>query len=392
MNKSNKMIKNIFLIFICTFTLISCSNSEEANKPLLNKNSPIENIFFSEMYVGENVNDAILEIGTSSISSVDLRGYKVNFYDRKNLTYSYQFNNETINKSNLIVFANLDASYDDDSSIIIDLPNNYIAGMYYVELVDTDGLIIDSLGTKGFDITYLDSGSLVRLNEANISTHGFDKLNFIKVHDSKKKYLGNLDAPLTKEEILNGPSLDIKRYQKNEFAKGDTPLGGYAEVSVSSLGDGDTTYFNYPDCGLVKGRYSTRYLMIDTPEISHGPNSKIQEEPWGQKAKKFNNDKLKNASSILIQSNLGSSLKETYNRLLGYVWYTNDPNKSITSYRLLNFELVKEGLAEFSLHERYDTMKSNDVSYFDYLDYVNEIARRNKIKIHGEIDPNFNYE
>lgn len=132
--------------------------------------------------------------------------------------------------------------------------------------------------------------------------------------------------------------------------------------------------------------------MIDTPEISHGPNSKIQEEPWGQEAKKFNNDKLKNASSILIQSNLGSSLKETYNRLLGYVWYTNDPNKSITSYRLLNFQLVKEGLAEFSLHERHDTMKSNDVSYFDYLDYVNEIARRNKIKIHGEIDPNFNYE
>ena len=82
-------------------------------------------------------------------------------------------------------------------------------------------------------------------------------------------------------------------------------------------------------------------------------------------------------------------LNETYGRLLGYVWYTVDPNKSLESYRLLNFELTKAGLCEFSQYDTYVTMHFNDIYYYNYLEFVYQIAKRDKIKIHGEVDPDY---
>ena len=37
-------------------------------------------------------------------------------------------------------------------------------------------------------------------------------------------------------------------------------------------------------------------------------------------------------------------------------------------------------------------MLSNEVLYYHYFDIANEIAASKGIKIHGEIDPNYNYK
>lgn len=399
--KIRRQIKNILLLNICFLTLVGCASSEggknppsqnegeDNNPPFESPNSEVTNIFFSELYVGESVNDAILEIGTTSKEPISLRGYKVNFYGGKNLAYSYTFEDEIISKDKLVLFVNLESEFIDETSTIIKLEDNYVCGRYYVELLDRNDKYIDKMGMKGFNLEYIDEGSLVRLKEYQIATHEYEKLNFIKVRLGVKDYLGNLEAPLTLETLLTGPRLDESTYGDLLFANGSDAMGGYTEVTVSSLGDGDTTYFNYSESSGHPGRYSTRYLLIDTPEVDHGPNSNIKEEPRGNAAKKFNNDILKKATSIIVQSNASYALNETYGRLLGYVWYTVDPNKSLESYRLLNFELTKAGLCEFSQYDTYVTMHSNDIYYYNYLEYVYQIAKRDKIKIHGEVDPDY---
>ena len=86
--KIRSQIKNILLLNICFLTLVGCASSEggknppsqnegeDNNPPVESPNSEVTNVFFSELYVGESVNDAILEIGTTSKEPISLRGYK----------------------------------------------------------------------------------------------------------------------------------------------------------------------------------------------------------------------------------------------------------------------------------------------------------------------------
>ena len=82
----------------------------------------------------------------------------------------------------------------------------------------------------------------------------------------------------------------------------------------------------------------------------------------GTTAKEYNNTVLTNAKHYLIQTSLSSSIRETYGRFLGYVWYTYEVNPLPEDYVLLNFEMVKEAYA-FQLWMNTDLNK-DIMSYY----------------------------
>jgi len=109
------------------------------------------------------------------------------------------------------------------------------------------------------------------------------------------------------------------------------------EVTVRSYIDGDTTHFNVPHDVSDNGVLKARYLCVNTPEST----GKIEE--WGKKASNFTKEKLKSASSIIIESNDGKwNADSTGGRYLVWVWYKPADGND---YRCLNLELIQNGLS-----------------------------------------------
>lgn len=371
----------LILILASGMLLLSACSTNNVNDDETTTPSNIDNIFISELFVGSSLEDGVLELGSTSENEISLHGFTVNFYNSKGVEKFYTFKDEIISKNKLVIFkTNENVYYQDNINTVINLDADVIYGRNYIELLDKENKLIDCVGYKKINVSYLNNHSMVRLKEKQVSNHKFDNLNFIKIKAENKNYLGNLNAPLTQEEIISGPRLSKEVYGNQKYSENDKPYGGYANVTISSYVDGDTTYFKFPSSANVgTGTQKVRYLLIDTPEIDHGSGA----EPYGDAAKKFTDDKLKKATSVIVQSNKDFALRENYNRLLGYVWYTTDSSKDLSTYRLLNFELVFNGLAKFSTYNEYETMYYQDVLYFNYFEYGYETAVDKKINIYS---------
>ena len=119
------------------------------------------------------------------------------------------------------------------------------------------------------------------------------------------------------------------------------------EVTVKSFVDGDTTHFFVPEDVVEGGVLKARYIAINTPEST----GKIEE--YGKAASNFTKGILKNASSIIIESDDGKwNVDSTGGRYLVWVWYRNSESED---YRNLNVEILQNGLAiaSSSANNRY---------------------------------------
>lgn len=141
----------------------------------------------------------------------------------------------------------------------------------------------------------------------------------------------------------------------------------YAEVSVHLYVDGDTTHFvpkgETPENWVKteKNILKARYNSCDTPEST----GKV--EPWGETAKKFTRKALSTAKSIIIQSDSATwNTDSTGDRYLVWVWYQPEEG---ADYRLLNLELIQEGLAKlksassYSLYETFNKANMQAIVY-----------------------------
>ncbi len=109
------------------------------------------------------------------------------------------------------------------------------------------------------------------------------------------------------------------------------------EVTVKTFIDGDTTHFNFPGNQFENGVIKARYLAINTPEST----GKIEE--WGKKASNFTKEKLKDAVSIIIESDNDKwNADSTGGRYLVWVWYKTSES---SDYKNLNVEILQNGLA-----------------------------------------------
>lgn len=148
------------------------------------------------------------------------------------------------------------------------------------------------------------------------------------------------------------------------------------EVTVNSYIDGDTTHFKVPTSISDNGILKARYLCVNTPEST----GKIEE--WGKKASNFTKEKLKSATSIIVESNDGKwNVDSTGGRHLVWVWYKTAESED---YRCLNLELIQNGLSIScgTVAERYGDVASSAFQQ----------AKAQKLHVFsGEQDPDFFY-
>ena len=148
------------------------------------------------------------------------------------------------------------------------------------------------------------------------------------------------------------------------------------EVTVRSYIDGDTTHFyttpGFNDQDILKARY----LSVNTPE------STGQIEEWGKAASNFTKNALKNAESIVVETDGADwEVDSTGERYLVWVWYRPAGE---SDYRNLNLELLQNGLAVGS--------KASSTRYGETC--TKAIYQASQLKLHifsNEQDPDFYY-
>lgn len=148
------------------------------------------------------------------------------------------------------------------------------------------------------------------------------------------------------------------------------------EVTVKTHIDGDTVHFNVSHSTVSNGVLKARFLGVNTPEST----GKIEE--WGKTASNFTRERLKNATSIYIESDSSKwEADSTGSRYLAWIWYRTSDD---ADYRLLNLELLQEGLA-------WPSNIGGHV-YTEYLEKANKQAQEKELKIYSkEKDPDFYY-
>ncbi len=146
------------------------------------------------------------------------------------------------------------------------------------------------------------------------------------------------------------------------------------EVTVKNFVDGDTVHFNVPVEVMPEGIFKARFLGINTPEST----GKI--EQYGKAASAFTKGRLKDAVSIIIESDTATwNADSTGNRYLVWVWYKT---ADMSDYRNLNVEILQNGLAIAS--------NSNNNIYGSICMSAIDQARRQKLNVYSGVkDPDF---
>lgn len=155
----------------------------------------------------------------------------------------------------------------------------------------------------------------------------------------------------------------------------------YQEVTVKTYIDGDTTHFDLKTPINGKNVLKGRYLAINTPEST----GKI--EDYGKKASNFTEEKLKSATSIIVESDTESwNYDSTGDRMLVWVWYK--PANS-TKYRNLNVEILQNGLAIASstANNSYGSIASKALSQAKALKYNVHSGKPDPDTYHGTAKP-----
>ncbi len=145
------------------------------------------------------------------------------------------------------------------------------------------------------------------------------------------------DAPTTSESGTELPEwVDYAAGLKLNMTSSTAKITISADKVKQHI-DGDTTHFHVPEGYGKNGILKARYLAVNTPE------STGTIEKWGKKASQFTEEKLKNAVSIVIESDTASwNLDSTGDRFLVWVWYKTSADGE---YINLNLQLLQEGLA-----------------------------------------------
>lgn len=173
---------------------------------------------------------------------------------------------------------------------------------------------------------------------------------------------------LNKNEEETDDGFEMPTLPDLDFENMDFFEDGYEVVEFRSISDGDTAKF------VVGGMPTAcRFLAIDTPEVNSSTNGM---EPWAMAAKEYTLNALQNADTIILELDEESDIFDDYDRLLAWVWVDGE---------LLNYKLVEEGLA-------YVKYLYGDYKYTTTFIRLESSIQKQKIKVWGEDDPNFDYE
>ena len=396
-------MKKRIVFLSCAFVCILTGCVPEANPSSSGINKPAfygkSDILFTEFITGSSPSNRALEISNLSDKDVSLDGYSVNIYRRMETTpkYKISLNGKQIKAKSSFVIASSDSKDLYTSKADLVTADLVVDGTWPVALVK-DNKIVDMLGQIGYQTEYGKQKDLVRKDDYLENKESFDSYEWIAYQTDDVSRLGNYYDSISDVELLWGPKLTEEMaslpfiYEKKGTYVGG---GGFIEVDLAYCGDGDTTNFYFPSSLREYGigsRESTRYLKINTPETQHG--TEIDAQPWGYKAQEYNNSILNSAKHYIVQTERDSSFRETYDRMLLYVWYSNESNPQLSDYKCLNFEMVEVGLARCYFYDENaynNPLLYKGISYTNFFLNAEAHAKKLGLKIHGEIDPDFNY-
>ncbi len=351
-------------------------------------------LIFTEFFKGDLSSDRAVEISNIGNDSIDLNKYSIVIYKSGSFDSKYEIKlSGTLEAKKSYVVAYVSAN--DEIKKVANQLDDQFPNIGYYPMVITDGTYIyDTLGTLGFSVNWCDNVDLVRKNEYMVGKNNFEPYDWIGYANTDYSRLGVLECPLSEEEILKGPRIASPFTEYSFFKEGSTTLGGggFIDVTINSLVDGDTTKFNYPsevnNAGFRNGT-SVRYQNIDTPEIDHGGASPA--DPWGDAAKDYTGSLLTKAKRIRLQSLPNVSITETFGRLLLYVWASNETSGD-DSFYMVNYDIVLNGYSKVAFAgDTSGKMLYKGISYYQFLIDANNKAAKEGLKVHGEKDPNYNY-
>lgn len=155
---------------------------------------------------------------------------------------------------------------------------------------------------------------------------------------------------------------------------------GIGEVTFASATDGDTAkFFCYNKETNKEERIAIRFLGVNTPE------STAKVEPWGKSASVYTSNIVSTATSIVLENDIAVWGQKDNNgyRYLGFVWYKLAGD---TEYKNLNLELIELG---YSRNQLFDD--STLCPYRSTFEAADASARSAGIRVHGQVDPNYDY-
>lgn len=388
-------MKKKYLLCSILFILSSCSFNSSSSKGNISITDfsklytfvSDSKLIFSEIMTDYNVANRAIEIANIGDKDIDLKDYTVSiFRNGVNKASEVISLSGTIQKEKTYVIAYSYASEEikAKANLVTDLYMN--DGTFGILLTYQKDKYVDVLGTPGYSYDYAKGVTMVRKKEYFKTNNLFSAYSYIKYPVGSSSTLGNLNV-ISEADLLKGPRL-TNEDASSSFALSDTiGGGGIINVSVTGYIDGDTSRFNYGSSLSkygISGSLSTRYYGINTPEIAH--SSGEVSDPYGDEAKAFTDNMLRNAKSVIIQSVRNSSLHETYGRMLGYVWIANINNPSLEDYELLNFRIIQNGFSNVGFLTRSNNINDmiyNEISYAEYLFDAENYARINKLNLHS---------
>ena len=137
-----------------------------------------------------------------------------------------------------------------------------------------------------------------------------------------------------------------------------TQAGGVVEVEFIYNNDGDTAYFT-PG---FEGNDRVRFIGIDTLETGSGT--------LAADAQQYVESLLENATTVYIQHDPTSGIRETYGRHLGLVWADGV---------LVNYMVVKMGYSQNNYSDEDQQLVFNGISLDQWFQNAESYAKANNL-------------
>ena len=373
--------KYLIVLSACSMLLYGCPDDGYKD------NKTYSDILFTEIHPGSSIFDWAVEIANIGEEKVDLKDYRIGIYQGssdKDIEY-IQLKDELLPNDTYVV------AYDNASENIKNKANLLSSdlmfdGKYPIGLFKGNKRV-DVFGYPGVGTDFASQTSLVRKKEFMIARHNFELYDWLRHSEDELDFLGNLNCIVTEEELLEGPHLTDEDFDTPFALDSSTGGGGAVRVTLKSVADGDTASFEFPSDLYEFGIYSretVRYTNINTPEIQHGDY--INEDPYGEEAKAYMNQKLRSATAWAVSTSKGNAIRENYGRIMGYVWaaYVNNPQPE--DFINMNYCIVKEGYSTLRFPkggESHDRNFYKKIRYTSYMKNVEITNIKNRLRVYG---------
>ncbi len=382
------MKKKLLIIPMLLPLLISCGG----NNP--NETKLLQEVIFNEVATGTNYVDQYFELLNITDKDIDLKEYKIAIYKSSGTDISVSIPLKgTLKAKETFVVTTRDSSKEivTKANQVCDFKFN---GSRAVRILKNND-VCDTLGSVGYSLSYVRNKTLLRRENKKTGKLNMDLGDFLDYGEDYFDNIGIVNPFISESELALGPRLTSEVFDLPViYKKNNTDLGGggVVKVSISSLGDGDTTHFDYHEdlreFDIYNGK-DVRYLMIDTPEIPHGAPDDYG-QPWGMAAKHYNNKKLRDARHIYVQFQKDGGIRETYGRLLGYIFISDKSNPKPEDFVCLNYQTVVDGYSRCNIVDN-ETLKYKGLTYSEFGRIAEINAKENGLGVHGQ-DPDWNYD